>query len=127
MIKHNTLYLNNTKERISHLSATLRYRVLSGDIFESPIFFLQLFLAVALDRRSRIPPLNHLSFLYTLTNHKGRYMSHVINMHRPGDPRQIIVSDLFKVILYLVGTYKKSLVNYTLYCISSVSSWKEKV
>jgi len=29
----------------------LRYRVLSGGSFESPIFFLQLLLAVAFDRR----------------------------------------------------------------------------
>jgi hypothetical protein len=39
------------KERIPYLSVTLRYRVLSGDSFESPIFFLQLLLAAALDRR----------------------------------------------------------------------------
>jgi len=28
-------------------------------------------------------------------------MSHVISMHRPGDPRQTAVSDLSKVILCL--------------------------
>ncbi len=47
------------------------YRMLSGDSFESPIFFLKLFLIVALDRRPaqhRAPPLNHLSSLYTLNN-----------------------------------------------------------
>jgi hypothetical protein len=39
------------KERIPHLSATLRYRILSGGSFDSQIFFLQLLLAVGLDRR----------------------------------------------------------------------------
>jgi hypothetical protein len=47
-------------------------KMLSGDSFESPIFSLQLSLAVALDRRPawlRVLPLNHLSFSNTLTNH----------------------------------------------------------
>jgi hypothetical protein len=39
------------EERIPRLSATLQYRVLSEDRFSSPIFSLQLLLAVALDRR----------------------------------------------------------------------------
>jgi hypothetical protein len=39
------------KEGIPRLSATLRYRVLYEDSFESSIFSLQLLLAVALDRR----------------------------------------------------------------------------
>jgi hypothetical protein len=39
------------EERIPRLSATLRYRVLSGDSFESPIFSVQLLLAAALGRR----------------------------------------------------------------------------
>ncbi len=44
--------VHNKTERISRLSATLRYnKGLSGDSFESPIFFLQPLLAVALDRR----------------------------------------------------------------------------
>ncbi len=50
-----------------------------------------------------VPPLDHLSYPYTLTNHKGRCMSHVISMHRSGDPRQTVISDLFKVILCLVA------------------------
>jgi hypothetical protein len=29
-------------------------------------------------------------------------MSHVISMHRPGDPRQTAFRDLFNVILYLL-------------------------
>ncbi len=84
-------------ERIPHLSATLRSRVLSGDNYVSPIFFLQLFLAVALDRRSvwrGFLPLNHSS---------SPCMSHLISMHRPGDSRQTAVSNLFKVILDLVA------------------------
>jgi hypothetical protein len=48
-------------------------------------------------------PLNHFSFPYTLISHRGRYMSHVISMHRPSDPRETAVSDLSKVILFLVG------------------------
>jgi hypothetical protein len=78
----------------------LRYRVLSGDSFESPIFFLHLLLAVALDRRPagrRVSPLNHLRSPCTLTNHKGRCMSHIISIHRPA------VRDLSKVILCLVA------------------------
>jgi hypothetical protein len=39
------------EERILRLSAILQYRVLSEDRFSSPIFSLQLLLAVALDRR----------------------------------------------------------------------------
>jgi hypothetical protein len=39
------------KERKPRLSATLRYRVLFGDSFESQIFFLQLLLAVTLGQR----------------------------------------------------------------------------
>ncbi len=38
-------------ERIPRLSPTLRYRVLSEDSSESPMFSLQLLLAVAVDRR----------------------------------------------------------------------------
>jgi hypothetical protein len=94
------------KERIPRLPAALRYRVLSRDSFKSSIFFLQILLVVALDRRParrRVPVLNHLSFPYTLTSHKDQYMSHVISMRRPGDPRQAAVSDLSKVILYLVA------------------------
>jgi hypothetical protein len=40
---------------------------------------------------------------YTLTNHMGRCMSHVISMHRSCNPRQTAVSDLSKVILCLVA------------------------
>jgi hypothetical protein len=80
--------------------------VLFGDSFESQIFFLQLLLAVTLGQRPawrRVPPLNHLSSPYILTNHKGQCMSNAIGMHRPGDPRQTAVSDLSKVILCLVA------------------------
>jgi hypothetical protein len=76
----------------------LRYKVLCRDSFGSPIFLL----VVALDRKPvwrRISPLNHLSFLYTLTSKKGRCMSHLISMHLLGDPRQTAVSDLHKIIL----------------------------
>jgi hypothetical protein len=52
----------------------------------------------------RLPPLNHLSSPYTLTNHKGRCISHAINWHRPGDPRQTVVRDLSKVILCLIAS-----------------------
>ncbi len=82
--------------------AFFTYRELFGDSFFSPIFFLQLSLTVALDRRparQRVPPLNHLSSTYTLTNHKDAYISHAISMHRPGNPRKTAVSDLTKVIL----------------------------
>jgi hypothetical protein len=82
-----------SKERIPHLSVTLQYSVLPGDSFETPICFLELLLAVALDRRPA--SLNHLSSPCTLTNHRGRCMSHVISMHRPGDP------NLSEVIPYL--------------------------
>ncbi len=78
-----------------------QYRVLSGDSFENPIFFVQLLLAVALGRRqawNRVPPLNHLSSPYKLTNDKGRCMSNVISMHRLGDPRQTALSDLHQII-----------------------------
>ncbi len=93
-----------SKERIPHLSATLQYSVLPGDSFESPVFFLELLLAVALDRRPaslRVTPLNHLSSPYTLTNHKGRCMSHVISMHRP---RQTAVSDLSEIRTQYFGS-----------------------
>jgi hypothetical protein len=83
-----------------------RYRLLSGGSFENPKSFLQLLLAVALDRRqawNRVPQLNHLSSPYTLTNHKGRCMSHIISMHRPIDPRQTAFSDLSKIIPCLVA------------------------
>jgi hypothetical protein len=99
------IYFLQMKERIPGLSVTLRYRVLSGDSFFSPIFFLQLLLAVALDTRPawcRVPPLNHLISPYALTSHKGQCMSHVISMHRPGDPRQTAVRDWSNVILCLV-------------------------
>jgi hypothetical protein len=78
--------------------------VLSGDGFESLIFFLPLFLAVALDRKPawcRVPLINELSSLYTPTNRKGQCMSYVISMHRPSDQRQTAVNDLSKVILCL--------------------------
>jgi hypothetical protein len=39
---------------------------------------------------------------YTLTNHKGRCMSHVISMHRPGDPRQTGVRDFHSTIAALI-------------------------
>jgi hypothetical protein len=94
------------KQRTPHLSATLQYRLLFGDGFESLIFFLQLLLAVALDRNPtwrRVPQLNHLSSPYTLTKHKGPCMSDVISIHHPGDPRQTAVSDLSKVILCLLA------------------------
>ncbi len=77
------------KEKAPRPSATLWYRMMSGDSFERPIFFLELLLVVALDRRPawrRVPSLNHLSSPYTLTNQKSRCMSHVISTHRPGDP-----------------------------------------
>jgi len=94
------------KARIPRLSATLRYRMLSEDSFESLIFFRQLLLVVALERKPawrRIPPLNRLTFPYILTNHKDPCMSHVISMHRPDDPKQTAVSALSKVILCLVA------------------------
>jgi hypothetical protein len=75
----------STKENKEY--PVFRYWALFGDSFERPIFFLQLLLAVALERRParcRVPPLNHLSSEYTLTNHKGRCISHVISMHHPG-------------------------------------------
>jgi hypothetical protein len=93
------------KERIPRLSATLRYTVLSEDSFVSLIFFRQLLLVVALERKPawrRIPLFNLLTFSYTPTNHSNQCMSHVISMHRPDDPRQTAVSDLSKVILCLV-------------------------
>ncbi len=40
---------------------------------------------------------------YTLTNHKGWCMLHVVSMHRPVDPRQTAVSELSKVIPCLVA------------------------
>ncbi len=85
-----------------YILTTLRYRVMSE---ESPIFSLQLLLAAALGRRPAwrsVLPLNHLSSPYTLTKRKGRCLSHVISMHRLGDPRQTDVSDSAKVIPYLV-------------------------
>jgi hypothetical protein len=95
------------RKRIPHISAPLQYRVLSRDSFESLIFSIQLLLAVALDKRPawrRVPPFNHLNSTYTLTNHKGPCMSPVISMPCPGDPRQTAVSDLSKVILYLLAS-----------------------
>jgi hypothetical protein len=95
----------NWRRRIPRLSATLRYRLLSGDSFETPIFFLELLLAVAPNRRPtcrRVHLLNHLSSPYTLTNHKAQCMSYLISIPRPGDPRWIAISDLSKVIVYLV-------------------------
>ncbi len=105
--KHVCVIISNAvlnEERIARLSATFRYRELSGEIFESLIVFLHLLLAVALDRNPawrRVLPFNHLSFRYTLINHKSRCLSHVISNHRPGDPRQTAVSDLPKVVLCL--------------------------
>jgi hypothetical protein len=99
------------RRRISRLSATFQCRVMSEDIFSSPIFFLQLFLAVALDRRLawlRVLPLNYLSSPCTLTNHilatrAFWCMSTTQSVCcRTGDPRQIAVSDLSRVILWLV-------------------------
>jgi hypothetical protein len=49
-----------------------------------------------------VPSLNHLRCPYTLTNHNGRCMSHVISIHHPGDPRPTAVSDLSKITLCLV-------------------------
>ncbi len=43
--------LSSRKERIPRFVAILRYTVLSEGSFESPIVFLQLLLAVALERR----------------------------------------------------------------------------
>ncbi len=98
------------KERIPRLSATLQYRVLSEDRFDSPIFSLQLLLAVALDRRPvwhRVLPPNRLSFPYTLTNHilvtRTGVCHNVVSMYRPGGTRQITVSDLSKVVVCLVA------------------------
>jgi hypothetical protein len=85
-------------ERIPRLSVCSAVRSL--------IFSLQLLLAVALDRRPawlRVSPLKHLSSPYTHTSLNGWCMSHVISMHRPGDPRQTAVRDLSKVILCLVA------------------------
>ncbi len=62
---HLFVFVRSSLERIHRISATLRYRLLSGDSFESLIFFLQLLLAVVLDRRPacrRVPPLNHLTY-----------------------------------------------------------------
>jgi hypothetical protein len=81
------LFTVKEEEEYPALWAALRYRVLSGDSLESPTFFLQLLLVIALGRRPawcRVSPLNHLSSAYTLTNHKGEGVSHVISMHRPG-------------------------------------------
>ncbi len=92
--------------RIRKNTPALRYRMLSRDSFESSIFFLELLVAVSLDRRPtwhRVPPLNHLSSPYTLTSQKGRCMLHVISMHRLGDPRKTAISDLSKVVLCLVA------------------------
>jgi hypothetical protein len=66
--------VDRKKEKLTHFSTTLKYQVLFGDSLESPIFFLQRFLAVALNRTNawpRVPPLNHLSSRYTLTNQSG--------------------------------------------------------
>jgi hypothetical protein len=107
-IQENKDFLINiikTKRRRPRVSTTLQYRMLSGDSYESPMFFLQLLLPVALERRLawlRVLPLNQLSSPYTLTSHKGRCMSHEISMDSLGDPRQTAVSELSKVIPYLV-------------------------
>jgi hypothetical protein len=69
----------------NHEYHAFRYKVLSGDSFESPIFFLQLLLAVAPDTRA------------------GVYHTYVISMHRPGDLCQTAISGLSKVILCLVA------------------------
>jgi hypothetical protein len=42
--------------------------------------------------------MSRLCSLYTLTSHRGRCMSHVISMHRVGDPRQTAVKDLSRFI-----------------------------
>jgi hypothetical protein len=68
----------------NHEYHAFRYKVLSGDSFESPIFFLQLLLAVAPDTRA------------------GVYHTYVISMHRPGDLCQKAISALSKAILCLV-------------------------
>jgi hypothetical protein len=104
MLDVSLIWLNSfpctKKERKN--TPTLRYRVLFGDSFETIIFFLQLLLAVALNRRPawrRVPPLNHFSSPYTLTHYitsrKVRCMSHVISMPRPRDPKQTVVSEFF--------------------------------
>ncbi len=81
--------------------------MLFGESVESPIFFLRLLPAIALDRRPawrRVPPLYHLSSPYTLNTHKGRCMSHVNSVHSPGDPRQTAVTDVPKLTLSLVAS-----------------------
>jgi hypothetical protein len=66
------------KENISisreEAELAFRYRALSGDSYESPVFLLQSLLAVAGDKP----------------------------MHHPGDPRETAVNDLSKVIPSLV-------------------------
>jgi hypothetical protein len=121
-------YNSRKKERIPRFLATLLYRVLAGDSFENAIFFLQLLLAVALDRRyawNRVPPLNHFSSSYTLTNHKGRRMLYVMSMHRPGDPRQTASSDLKKYFFETIPVIIHSrLKTWTRFC--RCFTWRAK-
>jgi hypothetical protein len=79
---------------------TLRYRVLSGDSFESPIFFPTTLTNCSSGQKTGLTQ----NSLYTLANHKGRCMSHVISMHRSGDLGPTAVSDLSKVIPCLVAS-----------------------
>jgi hypothetical protein len=100
--ENNSIFFSfhTTQERKEDYPA-FRYRVLSGDSFENPIFLLQLSLAAALDRRqawNRVPPLNHLSSPYILTNDEDRCMSNVMSMHHLGDPRQTALSNLYQII-----------------------------
>jgi hypothetical protein len=115
---HNASYLEinikkqfneRKRERIPCLLATLRYKVLSRDSLESPIVFLQLLLAVTLKRR---PACRRAEFLFSITwaphpywlaTRTGGCISHVISMHCLSDPKQTVISDLSKVILYLVA------------------------
>jgi hypothetical protein len=95
------------------LSATLQYGAFSGDSFENLIFYLQLILAVVLDRRrtwARILPLNRVSSPRTLTNHNSFfYMNHIVSVLSTGNPRQTTVSDLFRVIVCLkTMTFERS-------------------
>ncbi len=75
-LRLNLLGRDNTKIFMSLVRRrrrpALRYRMLYADSYESSIFFLQLFLAVAMNRRPAwrgVPWLNPLSSPYTLSNH----------------------------------------------------------
>jgi hypothetical protein len=90
------------QERIHRLSATL----CCPETVSKARYFSYNLLAVTLNRRParrRVPPLNHSSSPSTLTNHKGRCISHAISMHRLGDLRQTTISNLSTAILCLVA------------------------